>query len=331
LFSDNARHPPKQMPVFGATLREAPLWLGRKLAEAADVQAIVLANRYGSVTDSRLPNHTMEVSSINRLFVTACLLTGALLANGCATKKYVRNTVATVQAKVDQVGDQTSHNAQAIDETRNQLSEVDERAQTGISAAQERAATADRHAATADQHANEAMSRANQVAQVAEGAASGVDNLRQVVSNIDDYEMQTSVSVLFNFNRYTLTPEAKRQLDGMVMASKSDTRFFFTVEGFTDNVGSREYNNQLSRRRADSVVHYLVTRYDIPIYRIHIVGLGQDKPVAQGRAAAARAQNRRVEVRVFSADGVAAALNSHSENSASRSAEPEAVATEQNQ
>ena len=45
---------------------------------------------------------------------TTCLLTGALLAGGCATKKYVRNTAAPIQAKVDQVGDQTSRNGQAI-------------------------------------------------------------------------------------------------------------------------------------------------------------------------------------------------------------------------
>ncbi len=259
--------------------------------------------------------------------VTACLLTGALLATGCATKKYVRNTVAPVQAKVEQVGEQTTQNTQAIDETRGQLKQVDERAQSGISAAQERAATADQHAVTADQHANSAMSRANEALQTADRATRDLDNLRQVVANLDDYKQQSSATVFFKFNQSTLTSDAKRQLDELVAEAKSDRRFFVTIEGFTDRTGSRQYNEMLSQKRADSVVRYLVTKHDIPINRIHMVGLGEDKPVANGRTSAARARNRRVEVRVFSADGVTASLNSPSENSASRDSAPEAATT----
>ena len=89
------------------------------------------------------------------LLLTTCILTGTLLAGGCATKKYVRNTTAPIQAKVDQVGDQTNQNSSQITDTRNQVKQVDERAQSGISAAQEKAATA-------DQHAGDAMNKANQ-------------------------------------------------------------------------------------------------------------------------------------------------------------------------
>ena len=87
------------------------------------------------------------------------IVTGALLAGGCATKKYVQNTAAPIQAKADEVGDQTTQNSQQIDDTRNQVKQVDEKAQNGISAAQERGASADQHAATADQHASDAMNR----------------------------------------------------------------------------------------------------------------------------------------------------------------------------
>ena len=72
-------------------------------------------------------------------FATTCILTGALMAGGCATKKYVRNTTAPVQAKVDQVGEQANRNTQGIEDTRKTVKDVDERAQSGISAAQERA------------------------------------------------------------------------------------------------------------------------------------------------------------------------------------------------
>ena len=49
---------------------------------------------------------------------------------------------------------------------------------------------------------------------------------------------------------------------------------------------------------------YLVAKHDIPLYRIHIIGLGQEKPVDEARNRAARAKNRRVEVKVFNADQV---------------------------
>lgn len=249
--------------------------------------------------------------------VTASLVAAALLATGCATKKYVRNTVAPVQARVDQVGEQTSQNAQAIEDTRGQLKQVDARAESGISAAEERAATADQRAVTADQHATSAMTRANQALESADQANR---DLRQVVSKIDDYQPQSSASILFKFNRSTLTPEAKRQLDGLAAETKAYKRLLITVEGFTDKVGSRKYNEALSQRRADVVVRYLVTRYNIPIYRIHVIGLGADMPVSTARTAAARAQNRRVEVKVFSEDGMTAALDGHSDSSASRTA-----------
>ena len=88
---------------------------------------------------------------------TTCIVTGALLAGGCATKKYVRNTAAPIQAKVDQVGEQTSRNGQQIEDTAQPGKAVDEKAPSGINAATERANSADQHAATADQHAGEAM------------------------------------------------------------------------------------------------------------------------------------------------------------------------------
>jgi OmpA-OmpF porin, OOP family len=258
---------------------------------------------------------------------TTCIVTGALLAGGCATKKYVRNTAAPIQAKVDQVGEQTTQNGQQIEDTRNQVKQVDEKAQSGISAAQERAsaadqhaATADQHAATADQHAGEAMTKANTATQMGEQNQQAITALRGVVSNIDDYKLQTSVAVPFKFDKYQLTNDAKQDLDKLAGDVKADKRFFIAVEGYTDKTGSRAYNEALSRRRADAVMQYLVAKHDVPVYRIHMIGLGDEKPVDEGKNREARAKNRRVEVKVFSADQVTASLGggANNTNSANR-------------
>jgi outer membrane protein OmpA-like peptidoglycan-associated protein len=246
---------------------------------------------------------------------TTCIATGALLAAGCATHKYVRNTAAPIQAKLDQVGEQTSRNGQSIEDTKKQVTQVDEKAQSGINAAQERASTADQHAQTADQHAGDAMNKANQVGQTANQAVQsadqanrGLNGLRNVIANIDDYKLQSSATVAFKFNQYVLTPEGQEDLDKLAAGIKSSHRFFVAVEGYTDDVGNKQYNERLSSQRADSVAEYLVAKHEIPIYRIHMIGLGEEKPVDDGHNRAARAKNRRVEVKVFTADQVTASL-----------------------
>jgi outer membrane protein OmpA-like peptidoglycan-associated protein len=241
---------------------------------------------------------------------TTIIATGAMLAGGCATKKYVRNTTAPIQAKVDQVGAQTATNSKEINDTRTELKGVDEKAQSGISAAQERAATADTHAGEAMNKANQADQHAAAADQKADQNAQGLTQLRGIVANIDDYKLQTSATVPFNFNRYNLSNDAKHDLDKLADDVKADKRFFIAVEGYTDSVGAKQYNEELSKKRADAVVNYLVASHDIPIYRIHMIGLGEEKPVDEGRNRAARAKNRRVEVKVFSADQVMATMNS---------------------
>ena len=237
------------------------------------------------------------------------MIAGSLLAAGCATKTYVRNTTAPIQAKVDQVGTQTTQNTQQIEETKGQLKQVDEKAQSGINAAQERASAADQHAAAADQHAGladqhatDAMSQARRAGDLADADSKDLNKLRAVVANIDDYKMQTSVSVPFAFDKFVLSASAKEDLDKLAGSLGADKRFVISVEGYTDATGDKAYNEALSRKRADAVVTYLVAKHDVPIYRIHMIGLGEDKPVDEGKDRAARAKNRRVEVKVFTAD-----------------------------
>ncbi len=259
---------------------------------------------------------------MNAFLVTTCIVTGTLLAGGCATKKYVNNTAAPIQAKVDQVGEQTSRNGQQIEDTRSQVKQVDEKAQSGISAAQERAGAADQHAATADQHAGAAQERADQANQLGEKNTQELSSLRSVVANLDDYKLQTSVAVPFSFNKFELSAGAKTDLDKLATDVKSGRRFFIAVEGYTDSTGTKAYNETLSRERADRVVEYLVAKHDIPIYRIHTIGLGEEKPVDEARNRTARAKNRRVEVKVFSADQATESLNSTTTGSASREVKP---------
>jgi outer membrane protein OmpA-like peptidoglycan-associated protein len=232
-------------------------------------------------------------------------MVGALLGGGCATKKYVRQTVDPVSGKLDQVATKTDQQGQTLDQTRTSLDQTrttldqtratQEKDQAAISATNERALSA-------DNHAGQAMSRAEEAGKRADQANQGVNDLRTSIANLDDYKQMANTTVNFKFNSDKLTSDGKMALDQMVTDQSHYKRYFIAVEGFTDKVGSADYNSALSRRRANAVVEYLVAQHDVPIFRIHMVGLGEMKPVEDARSRAANAKNRRVEVTVFSAD-----------------------------
>jgi outer membrane protein OmpA-like peptidoglycan-associated protein len=244
--------------------------------------------------------------------VLVTLLGAAALVAGCATKNYVKQTIQPVDAKIDQTNSTVAKQATEIDQntkdiTANQqkINAVDETA----SSADRRAGDAMNRANDAMNHASDAMNKANQASQASDQNNQSINSLRNVVANLDDYKLQTSTVVAFGFDKYTLTRDAKQALDQLASQLKADKRFFVAVEGYTDRTGSASYNEVLSRRRADAVVEYLVSQDDVPIYRIHMIGLGETKPVDEGSGRAARAKNRRVEVKVFTADQMTAMKN----------------------
>jgi len=239
----------------------------------------------------------------------AILAAGVLVATGCATKKYVQATMAPVQAKADQATQQGATNAQQIKTTQDQLKELDEKTATGIDRANEKAGAAERDALDAQAHAGDAGKQAATANQKSDQNTAGLTSLRESVASLDDYQVQTSTTVTFGFNRDRLTEEARTALDKLAQDIQGNKRYFVAVEGFTDSTGAREYNEALSRRRAEAVMEYLVAKHDVPVYRIHLVGLGPEKPVDDAHSAAARAKNRRVEVKVYTAPTVATAAS----------------------
>jgi len=235
------------------------------------------------------------------------LIGAAALAGGCATKKYVRMTTEPISAKIDQVGDQTTKNASAIEDVRKETKAVDARAETGISAARERALTAQNRAEEALKKGVEAAGAAAEARARADKGLADLEGLRNQVASIEDYKPVVSTTVQFAFGKDKLNPEAVAALDKLATDKGNLKSFVVVVEGFTDAVGSPDYNAALSRRRADAVTNYLITKHDIPLYRIYTTGLGSQNPADEGKTREARSKNRRVKVEIFSADAAMAA------------------------
>jgi outer membrane protein OmpA-like peptidoglycan-associated protein len=104
-----------------------------------------------------------------------------------------------------------------------------------------------------------------------------------------------SDSFRFDFDRATLRPENRELLSriaGVLLVSNGYRLF---IDGYTDDVGTDDYNQQLSERRAAVVAKYLVgAGVDADI--VEVRGFGKSTPRAEGRTSDARRQNRRVEL-----------------------------------
>ena len=98
--------------------------------------------------------------------------------------------------------------------------------------------------------------------------------------------------VHFDFDRYSLRPEAVRVLDEAVNAMMQDPMLRITVEGHTCNIGTAEYNLALGDRRANSVRDYLVSR-GIAANRLQTVSYGEERPKYDNSREETRRLNRR--------------------------------------
>lgn len=106
-----------------------------------------------------------------------------------------------------------------------------------------------------------------------------------------------AAEALFDFDKSVIKPEGRTALDGLLSKLQGmDTEVMVTV-GHTDSVGSDQYNQALSMRRAEAVKAYIVSK-GVDASRIYTEGKGESQPVADNNTAEGRAKNRRVTVEV---------------------------------
>ncbi|MFA5511901.1 MAG: OmpA family protein [Candidatus Kapaibacterium sp.] len=108
----------------------------------------------------------------------------------------------------------------------------------------------------------------------------------------------TRLLVFFDFDKATLKKESVPELDRVASFLKKYKNVKILLEGHTDDVGAPDYNQKLSESRANSVKEYLVNK-DIASNRINTAGFGLSKPLVNEKTDAARATNRRVEMKII--------------------------------
>jgi outer membrane protein OmpA-like peptidoglycan-associated protein len=222
---------------------------------------------------------------MTRTSLTIALALSMAATFGCTSKNYVKQQTTPLINKTNELDDMTAKNSKDI-------KDVDARAQAGIQAVNAKTADVEQKAQAAGQSASSAQ-------QMADAANGRVNVLTNTVANLDNYRPVAETSVKFGFNKDVLTPKAKEALDQLAGTISSTKGYIIALEGSTDSVGSADYNYDLSQRRANSVIQYLASKYNVPAHKIYVIGLGKDKPVESNKTREGRADNRRVDVRLM--------------------------------
>ena len=197
------------------------------------------------------------------VFVLAIAM--ALVATGCATKKYVTTEVAGLEAassqRMDGIESQVESNQSRLDEQEQDMGEISQTAQ-------------------------EALERAIAAGKLAEGTF-----LFETVFSDD--------KVRFGFDESRLSDTATQALDIFIEDLKArDQSVYIEIQGHTDSTGSDTYNLQLGQKRAEAVRRYL-SQQGIPLARMSVISYGMSAPIADNSTADGRAVNRRVTIVVL--------------------------------
>lgn len=102
--------------------------------------------------------------------------------------------------------------------------------------------------------------------------------------------------IYFDVDKTDIKPRSKPVLDEITKLLNSDPSLSLYIVGHTDNTGSLPYNMNLSKKRAKSVVSFLVSNYKVSAKRLEGFGVGPLAPVATNDTAEGKAKNRRVEL-----------------------------------
>ncbi|MFZ1476775.1 MAG: OmpA family protein [Sphingorhabdus sp.] len=132
--------------------------------------------------------------------------------------------------------------------------------------------------------------------------------LRGRMGDIDKYNIKGTTNVYFDTGKAVLSPGAKSELCATAAQAEATDNALMLVVGYTDSVGSEEYNQTLSEKRASSVINHLQQACRWKPYRMLTpTGMAESDPLASNDTEEGKAQNRRVSVNVLvskSVDGL---------------------------
>ena len=159
----------------------------------------------------------------------------------------------------------------------------------------------------------QAQASADAAAEAAKKAQSTADYANNRINGLDDFDPIKTITVNFKSGSAALGPQGKKAIDDAAAWVKTQNTkgWVMAVIGYADTTGNSQRNIDLSERRANAVIYYIVSKYKMPLNRlVQPFGYGQLEPVAENKTKAGRAKNRRVEIRLMVNKGIAGTVSS---------------------
>lgn len=153
----------------------------------------------------------------------------------------------------------------------------------------------------------QAQASADSAADSAKKAQQTADYANNRINGLDDFDPLKTITVQFATGSAKLGPQAKATIDeAAVWVKTQNTKgWVMAVIGYADTTGNSQRNIDLSERRANAVIYYIISKYKMPLNRlVQPFGYGQLEPVAENKTKAGRAKNRRVEIRLMVNKGI---------------------------
>ena len=207
----------------------------------------------------------MNSKTILRIFVGTAFV---LSLGACATSKSVDEKIAAAQAQ----------SGQKIESVSSQVEDLQQKQK----ATEAHLAQTDTQISQLSATAQDALKRAQDAGVLAKG---------KVV-----FEQTFSEDrVKFKSGKYELSKDSQAALDEFAGKVKAlNEQYFIEIQGHTDNVGGKRYNEDLGERRAEAVRRYLSKSQSLPLNRMSTISYGDSAPVAPNKTKKGRAENRRV-------------------------------------
>jgi outer membrane protein OmpA-like peptidoglycan-associated protein len=221
---------------------------------------------------------------------------GQLVAENIRFDEQDLRTAQALESRVDPVETQANSTEALAQSNRTRIAEAEQNAQRLSGQVEELSSVA-----------NAAGAAAANAQSAADQAQADANTANQRISGLDDYEVYKTISVHFKPGSARLSPEAKAEIDAAATSVQGESLkgWIVAVKGYADSTGVTATNRSLSGRRANAVINYLVTKYDLPLQRIvQPYGYGSLNPVANNDTREGRAMNRRVEIRVLVNKGI---------------------------
>ena len=230
------------------------------------------------------------------LFIIGFLLV-MLPLSACATKKYVKQEVATTRTELSTRIDEEASRRSDLGNQVQELSALNKKNSSRITELDANINTA---VATMEPKIEDAKKTGVEAQGTATTALETAKSNASAIANRNNYGRTVLASeVFFKSDSAALDDKAQEILQSVAKTMAADQDVLLELRGYTDSTGDAQYNLQLSNRRVESVIRYLVGPMKLDLHRIYSLGLGTESPIEDNKTAAGRAKNRRVSLAIM--------------------------------